>query len=193
MAEQPTVFGGVVQFLDRLGVYDVVLPFLLVFTIVFAILEKTRVLGIEKAGGEEFTKKNLNAIVAFVIAFLVVASTTLVRAINEVLANVVLLLVLVISFLMLVGVFFGTKEFTLTEHPGWTRFFMVLIFLAIVVIFLQALGWLTIAIGFILLTPDFEWVATVVLLVFIIAFMWYVTREQSHGHGGEHKSSEGKH
>src|SRR3989344_9411007 len=100
MAET-TAFGGVVQFLDRLGVYDVVLPFLLVFTIVFAILEKTRVLGVDKVDGKEYTKKNLNAIVAFVIGFLVVASTNLARAINSVLANVALLLALVISFLML--------------------------------------------------------------------------------------------
>src|SRR3989344_7866102 len=99
MAEA-TAFRGVITFLDELGVYDVVLPFLLVFTIVFAILEKTRVLGTEKVGDKELTKKNLDAIVAFVIAFLVIASTSLVRIINEVVANVVLVLILVISFLM---------------------------------------------------------------------------------------------
>lgn len=172
-----TVFAGAIEFLDRLGVYDIILPFLLIFTIVFAILEKTRVLGVDKIEGKEYTKKNLNAIVAFVISFLVVASTTLVRVINEIFANVVLLLVLVISFLMLVGTLFGTGEITLEKFPAWTRFFMVVIFLAIIVIFLQALGWLELVFGFLLINFQLDWVATLILLVIIIAFMWYITRE----------------
>ena len=36
-------FRGVIDFLGKLGVYDVILPFLLIFTIVFAILEKTKI------------------------------------------------------------------------------------------------------------------------------------------------------
>src|SRR3989344_5775567 len=140
-------FRGVVGFLGELGVYDVILPFLLVFTIVFAILEKTKILGTEKIGDKDVTKKNLNAIVSLVIAFLIIASTRLVAVINEVMANVVLLLVLAISFLLLVGVFFGSKEFTLKDYPGWVKFFMVLMFLGIVVIFLNALEWLDFVFG----------------------------------------------
>src|SRR3989338_8661152 len=135
-------FRSAIGFLGKLGVYDVILPFLLVFTIVFAILEKTKILGMEKVGEREITKKNLNAMVAFVVAFLVIASTQLVAVINEVMANIVLLLILAISFLLLVGVFFGSKEFTLKDYPGWITFFMVAMFLGIVVIFLNALDWL---------------------------------------------------
>src|SRR3989338_8683840 len=93
MAEEST-FRGVIVFLDKIGVYDVILPFLLVFTIVFAILEKTKILGSEKIDGKEHPKKNINAMVAFVIAFLVIASTQLVAVINQVMANVILLLIL---------------------------------------------------------------------------------------------------
>ena len=186
MATQ-TVFGGVVDFLQRLGIYDVVLPFLLVFTIVFAVLEKTRLLGVDKIDGKEWTKKNLNAIVAFVISFLVIASTTIVRAINEALANVVLLLILVLSFLMLVGVLFGTTEVTLKEHPSWTKFFMVVVFIAIVAIFLQAFGILRLVVGFIILNYDLEWVATLLLIIVVIIFMVYVTRDS---HGGESGSGD---
>jgi len=57
------------QFLSRLGVFDVILPFLLVFTIVYAILEKTKVLGTEKVGGKVASRKNLNSMVSFVIGF----------------------------------------------------------------------------------------------------------------------------
>src|SRR3990167_803990 len=110
-------FRGVISLLDRIGVYDIVLPFLLVFTIMFAILEKTKILGLEKIEGEMMPKKNLNAMVALIVAFLVVASTRLVAVINEVMANIILLLILAICFLLLVGVFHSDKEFSLDKSP----------------------------------------------------------------------------
>ena len=38
-----SAFRDVINFFGEIGLYDVVLPFLLVFAIVFAILEKTKV------------------------------------------------------------------------------------------------------------------------------------------------------
>ena len=52
-----SVFANAIQFLDRLGVYDVLLPFILVFAIVFAILERTKVLGTEKMKDVEIYQK----------------------------------------------------------------------------------------------------------------------------------------
>ena len=48
MADYTSPFTTGIQFLDRLGVYEVLLPFLLIFTLVFAILEKTRAFGTEE-------------------------------------------------------------------------------------------------------------------------------------------------
>src|SRR3989344_1003673 len=117
---EESAFRGMIGFLNKIGVYDVILPFLLVFTIIFAILEKTKIFGTEKIDGQEMTKKNIDAMVAFVMAFLVIASTKLVGIINEVMANVVLLVILGVCFLLLVGVFFaGDKEFSLKDFPTW--------------------------------------------------------------------------
>ena len=41
-------FRGVLGFFAKIGVYDVLLPFLLVFTIVYAILDKSMILGTDK-------------------------------------------------------------------------------------------------------------------------------------------------
>ncbi len=189
MTTQPTIFGNAIQFLDKLGVYNVVLPFLLVFTIVFAILEKTRILGTE---GKEGTKKNLNAIAAFVIAFLVVASTSLVAAINQIMANVVLIVVLMVSFLMLVGIMYGTGEFNLKEHKAWATFFMVVIFIAIAGITANALGWLKALVELYNNNSNTDYASTIVLLVIIIAFMIFVTRDNKAG-GDEKKKEEKAH
>ncbi|MBI2669083.1 hypothetical protein HYX14_04545 [Candidatus Woesearchaeota archaeon] len=176
MVEQGSAFRGVITFLDQIGVYDIILPFLLVFTIVFAILEKTKILGTEKVGDKTTTKKNLNAMVAFVVAFLVIASTQLVKVVNEVMANVVLLLILSVCFLMLVGSFYGDKEFTLADSPGWVKFFMFFMFAGIVLIFLNALDWLKYALELLKAWPA-EWASTIIFLIVIAVFLFYIVRE----------------
>lgn len=175
---EESVFRGVIGFLDKIGVYDVILPFLLVFTIVFAILEKTKVLGTEKVGDKTLTKKNLNSMVAFVVAFLVIASTQLVAVVNQVMANVVLLLILAVCFLMLVGVFFGSQEFTLEKYPGWVKFFMVLMFIGIVVIFLNALDWLQYVLA-VFVYWNADWAAGILFVTIIFGFMIYIVKEPS--------------
>lgn len=184
--EEVTAFRGVLEFLGKIGVYDVILPFLLVFTIVFAILEKTKILGSEKVGDRVVTKKNINAMVAFVVAFLVVASTKLVAVINEVMANVVLLLILGICFLLLVGVFFSDKEFTLEKFPTWTSLFMVLMFIGVVLIFLNALDWLKYLFA-VFVNWNAEWAVSIVFVAIIIGFMAYVIREPSSSRPKEKK------
>lgn len=174
MAE--TIFRNAIEFLNDIGLYDVVLPFLLVFTLVFAILEKTKVLGTGTLDGEEITKKNLNAMTAFICAFLVIASTQLVGIINEVMANVVLLLILSISFLLLVGSFHGEGEFTIKDFPGWIQTMMVIMFVGITAIFLNAMGWLQEIIG-LLQRMDVEWVSSLVFLLLVVGMIALIIRE----------------
>jgi hypothetical protein len=176
MAEE-SVFRGVISFFDKLGIYDVVLPFLLTFTIVFAILEKTRILGTSDYEGHKYSKKNLNAIVAFVTAFFVVASTKLVGVINKALANSVLLLLLAILFLLLVGTFFKEGEGVFLEGR-WRLLFMTIMFVGIVFIFLDALDWLEPFWDFLRDNYQTQWVASLILLVFVVLFMYFITREK---------------
>ena len=173
---QETALGGIIQFFYELGVYDVVLPFLLVFSVVFAILEKTRVLGTDDIEGKKYTKKNLNAMVSFVMSFLVIASTKLVAVINKALADVVLLLLLVVFFLVLVGTFFKEEGGVFLEKGGWRTFFMVIVFIGIVLIFLNALGWLTWLWDFLVENWQTRWVGALILIILIIIFMWYITK-----------------
>jgi len=188
MAED-SIFRGVIDFFGELGIYDVVLPFLLVFAIVFAILEKTKVLGTEEIEGKNYTKKNINAIVAFVVAFFVVASTKLVKAINESLASIVLLLLLFVFFLALVGVFFKEEGGVFLEEGGWRTFFMVIAFVIIVLIFLNALDWLSPFWNYLKGNWGMEWVASLILLIVIIVFMIYVTKDHRGESGGKPKEN----
>lgn len=183
VSPEPSVFRGTLEFFGKLGVYDVILPFLLVFTIFYAILEKTKIFGIEKMeGGKETTRKNLNAMTAFVVAFFVIASTRLVALINQVLASTVLLLLLSICFLLLVGSFHtGKEEFALKK--GWKSLFMWIMFIGIVLVFLNALGWLQVIYSYVFFQFNSVVVSSIILVIIIVVAIAYITG----GLGGSEK------
>ncbi|MBT4823678.1 hypothetical protein HN695_06525 [Candidatus Woesearchaeota archaeon] len=192
---QTTTFGAVIGFLEQLGVYDIILPFLLVFTVVYAIFEKTRVFGTEKVEGEEYPRRNLNAMVAFVIAFLVIASSQLVAIINEALANFVLLLLLIVCFLVLMGTFYSEKEEVVLKG-GWRTFFSILVFIGILLIFLNAVkttagkSWLSYFIDYLRYNFSSTAVAGIVLVIVVVLFMWFIVKDPNKSTNKETKKEE---
>lgn len=169
-----SVFEGVLLFFHDVGLYDVVLPFLLVFTLVYALLEKTRVLGVERVGDQEFTKRNVNSMVAFVIGFFVVASSQLVAIISEIMANVVLLLILIVFFMLLVGTMDRDRKEGF-QLEGWTRkAFYVIMFVGIILIFLNAFGWLQLIWEYILWNWDSQFMGIILLFLVILGLMAFV-------------------
>jgi len=180
---EPSVFRGVIEFFGKIGIYDVILPFLLVFTIVFAILEKTAIFGREKPkeGTEEITRKNLNAMAAFVMAFFVVASSRLVGIVTEVSANAVILLMASVLFLILVGSFHEEKKegFFLKD---WTKnAFILIMFVGIIVIFLNAIkvesgkSWLELTLDYVADFWSNEVVASIILVIIVVGVMVWLT------------------
>ncbi|MBI2134376.1 hypothetical protein HYU09_00150 [Candidatus Woesearchaeota archaeon] len=176
-----TQFREIINFFDNIGIFDVVLPFLLVFTIVFALLERTKVFGVEEIDGKKYTKKNLNSVAAFVIAFLVIASSRLVEIITAVSSNFVVLLFLVVLFLLLVGSFFQERPEGVFLEGGWKTAFMVIVFIVLIFIFLDALNLLDDTFGFLSGSSRGEVTGSIFLLIIIVMFVVYVTQD-SHRH-----------
>ena len=182
-----TPFREIIDFFANIGVFDVVLPFLLVFTIVFALLERTKVFGMEKIDGKDYTKKNLNSAAAFVIAFLVVASSELVEVITKISSNFVVLLFGIVLFLLLVGSFFKEEQHgVFLEKGGWRTGFMLLVFVALIFIFLDALDVLNDVFDFLKGTDRGEIVGSVLLLILIVSFIVYVTQEKGSSNHPDH-------
>lgn len=173
-----TPFREIIDFFANIGVFDVVLPFLLVFTVVFALLERTKVFGMEKIDGKDYTKKNLNSAAAFVIAFLVVASSELVEVITNVSSKFVVLLFGIVLFLLLVGSFFKEEPHGVFLEGGWRTTFMIIVFVVLIFIFLDALGVMGDVFNFLKGTQRGELVGSVILMALIIMFIVYVTRER---------------
>ncbi|HIH05526.1 TPA: hypothetical protein HA281_04285 [Candidatus Woesearchaeota archaeon] len=168
--------------LERAGFVDVVLPFLLIFTIMYAVFQKTHILG-EK-------KKNFNAVVSLIIALLVVIphvtrryppDSDPITILNNAIPQVSLIIVAVIFLLILIGVFGQEKVFLGLAAPGWVMFISIII---IVAIFGGSAGWwdgkfeqwMIYYFG-----PDaIAWV--VIILVFGLIFM-FITSEPSEEKG----------
>lgn len=165
-----------IGFLNNFGFYDVVLPFLLVFTIVFAVLEKTRIFGTE--GEKKLPKKNINAMIAFVIALFFVATPKLVSGVQESLPVVAVVLTILMSFMMLVGFFYSDKEFSFENNKGWKIFLTFVMFIGIVLIFMHAFWldawkWLFEDVTGSFLTSTAG--VTIIFLIIIVVTVLYIT------------------
>ena len=118
---------------------EIVLPFLLFFVIVYAVLTKTKILG--------EGKKNLNIIVALIVGALVVIphitggfppGADPVNIINKALPDITLILVAIIFLLILIGVFGQDMVMLGMTMPGWIMITSIAI---IVIVFGSAAGW----------------------------------------------------
>lgn len=180
MAE--TVLGGVMEFFRGLGIFDILLPFILVFTIMFAILERTKILGAEKDGG---TRKNLNAMASFVVSFLVVASAQLVAVVTQVSSQIIIVLLLVVFIIMLVGTMRTTEEISKGDwlKEGWVKIPLIAIAaLSTLAIFLNALktssgmSWLDVIWNWLGQFYTNSAVAAILLVIVLIVFMYWITK-----------------
>jgi len=90
-----------------MGIFDIVLPFLLIFAIIFAILEKSKIFGTNAEGG---AKSNINLIVSLVIGLIVVVQTDIVNKINTYLPKMALVYVIAIGLLIFFGLMSTSKK-----------------------------------------------------------------------------------
>ena len=132
-------FQNFVESLQRIGFVDVLLPFLLIFTVIFAVLEKTKILG--------ESKRNMNVGISFIFALLVVvphvtgnfpAGYDPVQVINAALPSVSLLVVAIVALMILIGVFAHDRIMLGLTAPGWIGLFSIV---SILFIFGSAAGW----------------------------------------------------
>lgn len=180
-----------IDFLKEFGFFEIVLPFLLIFTIVFAVLEKTKIFGVEKPEeGKEYPRRNINAMLAFVIAFLFVASKELVEAVNVSLPIVIMVIIVLMSFMMLFGFIVGEGEFSFEKKPVWKGILSIVGFVGILLIFAYALEWWPFSEG----AFPTDWLTgpvfiTIIFIGAIIATILFVTLPGHRPHPPKKESS----
>ena len=164
--------------LEQWGLADALLPFLLIFTLVFATLQRTGIVG--------DGKKQFNVIIAFVMAFIVVvphitgqypAGKDVVTIINTAIPNVSLVLVAIVTILLLIGLF-SPAALAGTALGG---VFALISVIAVVFFFGQAAGvWgdLPPMLGFL---NDSDTQALLIIILVFGVVLWFITRDDGGG------------
>jgi len=93
-------FVSIISDLDSMGFYEILLPFFLIFAIIFGILEKVNIFGKDS--------HKFNIVIALVTGFLIVRNQTLVALMNRFLPNVSMFVLVIVAFLIILGIF-GVK------------------------------------------------------------------------------------
>ena len=181
----PTALNNAIEFLRDFGFFNVVLPFMLVFTIVFGILEKTKLFGTEGTGDKARPKKNLDAMVAFSVAFFVVAASNIVEVIQTSLPAVTLVLVILLFTMLLLGSFAaetdkGLDFWTAHKYTPLRVLVITAVLVSIIGIFLNSFGYLGLVWNYIITQVNDTMFASVVFLVLIIAAVWYIMKSDDH-------------
>lgn len=169
-------FYDTIILLQQYGITDVLLPFLLVFTLVFAILQKAKILG---------DKKNFNVILALVMALAVViphvtgtypANADVVNIINTALPNISVGIVAIIMLMLLIGIW-GETNFKESKVTGWM---ILLAFIYVAFVFISAYyapyGGIQLPYWLYFLEDPGTQALVVVVLVFF-AIIAFITRE----------------
>lgn len=162
--------------LEAWGFVDVLLPFILVFTIVFAILEKIKILG--------EGKRQYNTVFALVMAaafvFPHVTGTYLdligfdpVLVLNQSLPQVSIIVVAIIMVLLIIGVFGNNIDFAGTPLSGWI---VVIAFIAVAMIFGSALEWFYLP-DWLYFLSDPEIQSLVIMILVFGIIIWFVTKD----------------
>jgi len=109
---------------------EFILPFLLIFTIVFAILEKTKVLGDDK--------KQTDAIVAFVIGLIFVSVVYPKEVVNNMILFLTVALVVAFVALLLWGFLMGEEAKIIPGDAKWIKWVVAI---GVIVVVLGAFFW----------------------------------------------------
>lgn len=140
MVANPLTAG--IELLQQFGFFTVVIPAILIFALVFGVLEKIKLFAKQGAKDDELKNtRSLHAAIAAVTALLVITQTKIVEFINAIIPNAMALLV-VIMLVMLVMGFIGFKPDNPFAEHTYIKYLAVigagLIFLCLVGV---AMGW----------------------------------------------------
>ncbi len=143
-------FGELLSYMEQAGFFAYVLPFLLIFALVFGILTRTQIFKNNKA---------INAVLAFVVGLLALQFDFVPIFFSEIFPRLGVGLAIILALLILAGLFFDPKNKLINYSllaVGVIIFFVVLI---------QTAGWVGWTSGFFLYN---SW-PTIVMIIVVLA------------------------
>jgi hypothetical protein len=168
-------FNGAIQMLVDMGIADVFLPFILIFTIIFAIMEKANILGEDR---------KVHGVIAFSIAMGAIiphvthsypANYDVVNIINQALPNVSVIAIAIVCALILMGIF--GHEFPGQAGSTLSAIIWVVAAGVILYIFGSAAGWFWKFPAWLDFLNDSDTQALIVIILVFALVIRYITKD----------------
>jgi len=173
------------MFLKNTGFIDVIIPFLLIFTVIYAVLHKT------KAISEE---KNIHVILSLLLAIIAILPHILsevgrpivppqydfVRIMYAVLPEVAILIIAIVLMLIVLGLFLSNVKIGGTTFGAWGTIIAILIIIGIFVINIFDINIARYPIWNRILTPQNQAIL-IIILVFAIIIAWVTYEPKAEG------------
>ena len=159
------------QELAAYGILDSLLPFMLVFAIIYAILNKAQIFKSATSSG-----KNFNIIVALVMGLAVVIPHVMgmqpdvVNIINNALPQVSVVVIAIVMVLLIIGIWAPPISW-LGGIQGWT---VLIAIVAVVYIFGNSMNFWTIP-AFLYFFQDPQFQSLVVIFLVFAVIIWFIT------------------
>ncbi|MCS7105954.1 MAG: hypothetical protein NZ942_01390 [Candidatus Aenigmarchaeota archaeon] len=170
---------GIVKFLKNIGVFEFYLPFVILFGLLFGLLEKSKII----------PERRINIIIALASAFFIMAYTpagiTLTQFFSNFFANVAAIMVTLLSFVLMIYLIIpitGKKEPQFPKAAKYVAFFIALIVIGIFItsgglaIFLPQLAEAQIPVVGIEIDP--QDLVIIFLIIIMIAVIYFVSKEE---------------
>lgn len=167
---------NLINALQQYGFIDLVIPFALIFAVLFAILQKVQIFGDDAAAAKKY-----NTIISIAIALLIViphvlspSPTDVVSVMNKFLPEFVFISLALLILLMLVGLLGGSKEATSGALVIGIAAVIAVIYLALVI--LNAVT-PTAGLPSFLSDPNFQAIVIVILVLGLV--IYYINRDET--------------
>jgi len=156
---------------------NVLLPFVLVFTVVFAMLEKTEILG---------KKKDIHAIISLIISLIAIGVPAAIGTIQKFIPVIAVFLIILFAWMLIFG-FAGTRV-KAEWSEGLKKFFLVFLGVVLISIIVWAIGSTTgfldkINVNQVLSAQITQTILFIGAIVAVIAIV--VSSEEKGGKGGD--------
>lgn len=175
--EEAAPLSSAVEILKKIGFFDVIVPFLLIFSVTFGALQKTKIFGDKGAG--------VNSVVAFSIAMIVTAATKVVGMITGFMEQLGVWIVFIVFFLMTATMVFGQDVSKIMEGKGLDAKLLKVVgvslaLIGIILAMLFGTGWINnvgtlseaaVSAGFTITPEDISLIVMLVIFAIIIAIV----------------------
>lgn len=108
-------FGELIQSWEQLGVFSYMIPFLLIFAVVYGILNKLNLFG-------ESTNKTINAIISLGVALMAIQFEVVPIFFSDIFPRLGIAMACVLVFIILMGLFGEKDNTTLSNTLMWSSF-----------------------------------------------------------------------